>query len=117
MGCLCVGSSIVKHKKHFSQPTAQSSKLKSLSKLFELEINAKTIPGGQQDHGHGVVLHNQGKGYQQTKTFRSGSSQLAQVVKEVFHFQIPDWDQNPIILLVIGPIPFVGLDLIDPRSS
>ena len=48
---------------------------------------------------------------------RSGSSQVAQVVKEVFHFQIPYWDQNSINLLVIGPIPFLGLDLIDPRSS
>ena len=40
---------------------------------------------------------------------------VAQVVKEVFQFQIPYWLPNPIILL--DPIPFLGLDLIDPRSS
>ena len=27
------------------------------------------------------------------------------------------WEQNPIFLLEIGPIPFLGLDLIDPQSS
>ena len=27
------------------------------------------------------------------------------------------WDQNPIFLLEIGPIPFLGLDLIDHQSS
>ena len=26
----------------------------------------------------------------------------------------PNWDQDPIFLLEIGPIPFLGLDLIDP---
>ena len=60
------------------------------------------------------MLHDQGEGYQQTKLLEVG---VAQVVKEVFHFQIPYWDQNSINLLVIGPIPFLGLDLIDPRSS
>ena len=29
----------------------------------------------------------------------------------------PNWDQNPIFLIEIGPKPFLGLDLIDPRSS
>ena len=29
----------------------------------------------------------------------------------------PNWDQDPIFLLEIGSIPFVGLDLIDPQSS
>ena len=29
----------------------------------------------------------------------------------------PHLDQDPIFLLEIGPIPFLGLDLIDPRSS
>ena len=61
-----------------------------------------------------MVLHDQGEGYQQTKLLEVG---VAQVVKEVFHFQIPYWEQNSIILLVIGPISFLGLDLIDPRSS
>ncbi len=31
------------------------------------------LPGGQQDQGYGVVLHDQGKDYQQPKTFMSGS--------------------------------------------
>ena len=35
-------------------------------------------PGGQQDQGHGVVLHVQGEGYQPPITFRSGSSQVPQ---------------------------------------
>ena len=61
-----------------------------------------------------MVLHDQGEGYQQTKLLEVG---VAQVVKEVFHFQIPYLDQNSIKLLVIGPIPFLALDLIDPRSS
>ena len=38
-------------------------------------------------------------------------------LKEVSQFQISNWVQNPIFLLEIGPIPFLGLDLIDPRSS
>ena len=71
----------------------------------------KKLPGGQQEQGHGVVLHDQGEGYQQTKTFRSGSNKVAQGLKEAFQFQ------NPIFLLVLVPIPFLGLDLIDPRSS
>ena len=29
----------------------------------------------------------------------------------------PNGDQDPIFLIEIGPIPFLGLDLIDPRSS
>ena len=29
----------------------------------------------------------------------------------------PTWDQNSIFFLEIDPIPFLGLDLIDPRSS
>ena len=28
-----------------------------------------------------------------------------------------NWDQNLIYFLELGPIPFLGLDLIDPRSS
>ena len=35
-------------------------------------------PGGQQDQGHGVVLHDQKEGYQPPITFRSGSSQVTQ---------------------------------------
>ena len=31
------------------------------------------VPGGQQDQGHGVVLHDQGEGYQPPITSRSGS--------------------------------------------
>ena len=40
-------------------------------------------PGGQHDQGHGVVLHDQGEGYQPPITCRSGSSQVPQV-KDVF---------------------------------
>ena len=29
----------------------------------------KKLPGGQQDQGHELVLHDQGEGYQQPKTF------------------------------------------------
>ena len=29
----------------------------------------------------------------------------------------PTWDQNSIFFLELDPIPFLGLDLIDPRSS
>ena len=72
---------------------------------------AKKLPGGQQDLGHGVVLRVLREGYQQTKTFRSGSNKVAQGLKEAFQFQ------NPIFLLVIVPIPCLGLNLIDPRSS
>ena len=32
-------------------------------------------------------------------------------------YQQPYWDQNSIFLLKIDPIPFLGLDLIDPQSS
>ena len=32
--------------------------------------------GGQQEQGHGVVLHDPGEGYQEPTTFRSGSSQV-----------------------------------------
>ena len=30
----------------------------------------KKLPDGQQDQGHRVVLHDQGEGYHQLKTFR-----------------------------------------------
>ena len=29
----------------------------------------------------------------------------------------PTWDQNSIFFLEVDPIPFLGLDLIDPQSS
>ena len=38
-------------------------------------------PGGQQDQGHGVVLHDQGEEYQQPRTPRSGSSKVPQEEK------------------------------------
>ena len=38
-------------------------------------------------------------------------------VKEVSQFQISNLDQNPIFFLEVIPIPFLGLDIIDPRSS
>ena len=37
---------------------------------------AKKIPGGQQDEGHEVVHHDQGEGYQQPKSFKSGSGSV-----------------------------------------
>ena len=36
----------------------------------------KNWPGGQQEQGHGVVLHDPREGYQEPTTFRSGSSQV-----------------------------------------
>ena len=41
--------------------------------MIPIPIQPKKLPGGQQDQGHGVVLHDQGEGYQQPKTFRIGS--------------------------------------------
>ena len=35
-------------------------------------------PGGQQDQGYGVVLHDQEEGYQPPITSRTGSSQVPQ---------------------------------------
>ena len=56
--------------------------------------------------GHGVVLHDQGEGYQQPITFRCGSRQVSMSVEEVsLHFLGGD------------PIPYIGLVPIDPRSS
>ena len=37
---------------------------------------AKKIPGGRQDQGHEIVLHDKEEGYQQPKAFRSESSQV-----------------------------------------
>ena len=34
------------------------------------------VPGGQQEQGHGIFLHDPGEGYQEPTTFRSGSSQV-----------------------------------------
>ena len=51
----------------------------------------------KHDQGHELVLHDQGEGLSTTQNFY--------------------WDLNPIFLLEIGPIPFLGLDLIDPQSS
>ena len=53
------------------------------------------------------ATRDQGEGYQQPQTFKV----------EVAKHLCPKWDQNPIFLLEIGPIPFLGLDLIDPWSS
>ena len=36
----------------------------SLSEWSPLPIQPKKIPGGHQDQGHGVVLHDQGDDYQ-----------------------------------------------------
>ena len=41
--------------------------------MIPLTHQAKKIPGGQQGQGHEVVLHDQGEGYQQPKTFGSWS--------------------------------------------
>ena len=55
-------------------------------------------PGGQQDQGHGHVLHDQGEGYQQPITFRSGSRQLSISVEKV-----------SLYFLGGDPIPYIGL--------
>ena len=39
---------------------------------------------------------------------------VSQYLKES---RCPTWDQNSIFFLEVDPIPFLGLDLIDPRSS
>ena len=44
---------------------------------------AKKLRGGQQDQGHEVVHHDQGGGYQQPKSFRSGNGSVPQGGKEV----------------------------------
>ena len=44
-------------------------------------------PGGQRDQEHGVVLHDQEKGYQPPKTSRTESSQVHQEHGVVLH----DW--------------------------
>ena len=36
----------------------------------------KDSPGGQQEQGHGVVLHDQEEGYREPTNFRSESSQV-----------------------------------------
>ena len=38
-------------------------------------IVKKDWPGGQQEQGHGVVLHDSVEGYQEPTTYRSGISQ------------------------------------------
>ena len=65
---------------------------------------AQISPGGQQDLEHVVVLHDNGECYQPPKTLRSGC-QLGS-----------NLDHNIIFILEIGPIQFLGLDLIDPQS-
>ena len=52
----------------------------------------KDWPGGQQEQGPGVVLHGSAEGYQEPKTFRSGSSQVTQGVNDMSKVQIPNWD-------------------------
>ena len=55
-------------------------------------------PGGQQDQGQGVVLHDQGEVYQQPITFRSGSRQVSMSVEEM-----------SLYFLGGEPIPYIGL--------
>ena len=57
-------------------------------------------PGGEQDQGHGVVLHDQEEVYQQPISLISGS------VEEV-----------SLYFLGGDPIPYFRLVPIDPRSS
>ena len=59
----------------------------------------KKLPVGQQDQGQEVVLHDQGEGYQEPKTFRSWSSQVVQGVNEIAQ-------------VLIGIIVFDELELI-----
>ena len=68
--------------------------------MISLPSQQKKLPGGQQDQGHEVVLHDQGEGYQLPKTIRIGNSKVTLGVKEVSQFQIPNWDQNPIFFLI-----------------
>ena len=104
-------------------------------------------PGGLQDQGHGVVLHDQEEGYQPPTIFISGSSQLPQGLSMtppthpgrpggqqdqghgvVLHDQGEVY-QQPIFFMIgsskymslyfLGGVPIqsFGLDPINPRSS
>ena len=44
--------------------------------------------GGQQEQGHGVVLHDPGEDYQEPTTFMSGSSQVVKGFNEMSKVQI-----------------------------
>ena len=48
------------------------------------------VPGGQQEQGHGIFLHDPGEGYQEPTTFRSGSGQVVYGVNEMSQVQIPN---------------------------
>ena len=56
-----------------SSPNTNSKNVLGLSPLPN---KPKKLPGGQQDQGHEVVLHDQGEGYQQPKILGNDSSQV-----------------------------------------
>ena len=64
------------------------------------------LPGGQQDQGHGLVLHDHREGYQQPITFRSGSKKVSMSVEEV-----------SLYFLGGDSIQYIRLVPIYPRSS
>ena len=98
----------------------------------------KNWPGGQQDQGHEVVLHVQEEVYWWTLTFRRsvakyhggsmrcpkfrnydvspGTKHKRGAKSRVKKLSVTR-DQSSIFFLEVYPIPFLGLDLIDPRSS
>ena len=95
----------------------------------------KNWPGGQRDQGHGVV---QEEVHWLTLTFRRRVTKYHRVSKRCPKFRnyvvslgtkhkrgvksrvkklSVTRDQNSIFFLEVDPIPFLGLDLIDTRSS
>ena len=79
--------------------------------------------GGQQDQGHGVVLHDQGEYYQQAITFGSWIRQVYKCWGGVLQVLRPSPFTNvglfrySLFFLGVGPIPYFRLEPIDPRSS
>ena len=68
-------------KSHVTHPTPPHSRTGSSQVPQGLSMTPPTCqcgPGGQQDQGHGVVLHDQEEGYQPPITSRTGSSQVHQ---------------------------------------
>ena len=120
----CSGKKVLKAK------VAQNDPLDSPSQ--------KNWPGGQQDQGHEVVLHVQEEVYWWTLTFRRsvakyhggsmrcpkfrnydvspGTKHKRGAKSRVKKLSVTR-DQSSIFFLEVYPIPFLGLDLIDPRSS
>ena len=60
---------------------------------------AQKLPAGQQDQGHGVVLHDQGDGHQQKKLFEVGVA-YKRCPKSKFSIWIIVFDELELIIFV-----------------